>query len=73
MPLFSYFLIIGSVLTGLLFYANSVMVPEPLPFSVSQTIGLPQPYKAPMVIVESLTPALNATTIEQWVLSEKAS
>jgi hypothetical protein len=70
-PVFSYFLIIGSVLTGLLFYANSVMVPEPLPFSISQTIGLPKPYKAPTVIVESPTPAVIATTIEQPVEAKK--
>jgi len=70
-PVFSYFLIVGSVLTGLLSYASSVMVPEPLPFRVSQTIGLPKPYKAPMIIVESPTPAVIATTIEQPVGAKK--
>lgn len=67
MPVFSYFLIVGSVLTGLLFYANNVVVPEPLPFSVSQTTGLPEPYKAPLVLVEFPKPVLIAATIEHPV------
>ena len=49
MPIFSYFFIVGSVLTGLLFYADSVMGPSSLPYSVSQRIGLPKPYEAPVV------------------------
>ena len=32
MPIFSYFLVVGSILTGLLFYANTVIVLSPLPF-----------------------------------------
>jgi hypothetical protein len=51
-PVFSYFLVVGSVLTGLLCYANSVMVPAPLPFSVSQKMGLPEPLKAPMDLIK---------------------
>jgi len=50
-PVFSYLLIVGSVLTGLLFFANRVMDPGPSPFSVSQRIGLPEPSIAPVVVV----------------------
>ena len=72
MPVFSYFLIVGSVLTGLLFYANSVMVPGPLPFSNSQTIGLPEPYKAPVVVVEVPKPLIIAVTVEPPVEAKKS-
>ena len=64
MPILSYFLIVGSVLTGLLFYADSVMVPVSLPFSTSQSIGLPEPYKAPVVVVEVPKPVIIAATVE---------
>jgi hypothetical protein len=57
-PIISYFLIIGPILCGLLFYADSVMVARPFPFMVSQTIGLPEPYKAQM-LVEVLKPELS--------------
>jgi hypothetical protein len=45
-------LIVGSVLSGLLFYADRVMTPSSLPFSTSQSIGLPEPYKATVTAVE---------------------
>lgn len=72
MPLFSYFLIVGSVLTGLLFYADSVMVPVSLPFSTSQSIGLPEPYKAPVVVVEVPKPVIIAATVEPPVEAKKS-
>lgn len=72
-PIFSYFLIIGSVLTGLLFYANSVMVPSPPPFSVSQKIGLPEPYKAPAVVAEAPKPAIFSITVEPAVKVKKSA
>ena len=71
MPILSYFLIVGSVLTGLLFYADSVMVPVSLPFSTSQSIGLPKPYKVPVVVVEVPKPVIIATTVEPPVEAEK--
>ena len=49
MPVFKYFLTVGSLLFGLLYYASSVIAPASLPFLVAQTSGLPQPYKAPVV------------------------
>jgi len=70
-PVLSYFLIVGSVLTGLLFYADSVMVAGPLPFSTSQRIGLPEPYKAPVVVVEVPKPEIIAATVEAPVEAKK--
>lgn len=64
MPIISYLLIVGSALAGLLFYADRVIAPSPLPFSVSQQIGLPPPYKAAVVPVESKPPAVIAATVE---------
>ena len=64
MPIFSYFLIAGSALAGLVFYADRVIAPSPLPFSVSQQIGLPEPYKAPVEVVEVTHPAVIAATVE---------
>jgi hypothetical protein len=49
-PLVPYFLSVGSLLAALLFYANSMIVPAPLPFSVTQTSGLPTPYKPPIAV-----------------------
>jgi hypothetical protein len=70
-PVFSYFLIVGSLLTGLLFFANSVMVAGPLPFSVSQTVGLPGSNKAPVVVAEDPTPAIIATPVQRPVEPKK--
>ncbi len=49
MPVFKYFLTVGSLLFGLLYYASSVIEPASLPFAVTQTSGLPKPYKAPAI------------------------
>ena len=46
MPLFSYFLVVGSVLAVLFFYAETAMVPRPLPFG-AQKIGLPESHNEP--------------------------
>jgi hypothetical protein len=70
-PVFQYFLVVGSVLTGLIFYANSVMAPVPLPFSVSQRIGLPESGNAPVVIGEASTAVIVATTIEPTTEAKK--
>jgi len=45
MPLFSYFLVVGLVLVGLLFCADAVI--NPVKFGGSQRLGLPAPYKLP--------------------------
>lgn len=71
MPVLQYFLVVGSVLTGLLFYTNSVMAPAALPFSVSQRLGLPEPYKTPVVVVEVPKPVIIAATVESPVESKK--
>ncbi len=70
-PIFSYFLIVGSVLTTLLFYATNVIGPAPLPFSVSQNTGLPAPFKAPLVVAEAPKPAIIATAVEPTLEVEK--
>lgn len=49
MPIFSYFLVVGVILAGLLYCADAVIIPNPAKFGGSQAIGLPQPYKAPIV------------------------
>ena len=72
MPVLQYFLVVGSVLTGLLFYANSVMVPAPPPFSVSQRIGLPEPSIAPLVVAVVPKPEIVATTVEPPVEVKKS-
>lgn len=71
MPVFSYFLIVGSVLAGLLFYADSVMVARPLPFSVSQKIGLPESHKTQVVVAEVPKPKFSATNVEPPVVVKK--
>jgi len=70
-PVLSYFLIVGSVLAGLLFYAESVIVPVSLPFSTSQSIGLPKPYKVPVVVVEVPKPVIIVATVEPPVEAKK--
>jgi hypothetical protein len=45
MPILSYFLIVGTALFGVLTLVSNRIEPKPLP--VTQTIGLPPPYKAP--------------------------
>ena len=44
MPVLSYFLIVGAALFGVLTLVSNRIEPKPLP--VTQTIGLPPPYKA---------------------------
>jgi hypothetical protein len=70
-PIFSYFLIVGSALTSLLFYANSVMAPVPLPFSVSQRMGLPESSNAPVIVAEVPTPVIIAVTAKPPVEVKK--
>lgn len=44
MPVLSYFLIVGTALFGVLTLVSNRIEPKPLP--VTQTTGLPPPYKA---------------------------
>ena len=44
MPVLSYFLIVGTALFGVLSLVSNRIEPKPLP--VTQTVGLPPPYKA---------------------------
>ncbi len=71
MPVLQYFLVVGAGLTGLIFYANSVMVPAALPFSVSQKNGLPESSNAPVIVAEVPTPVIIATTAEPPVEVKK--
>ena len=67
MPIFSYFLVVGSILTGLLFSVDTVIAPSPLSFKVSQRIGLPKSYKAPVVAEFPKPDYLIATTVKQSI------
>ena len=71
MPVVQYFLIVGSVLTGLIFYANDVLVSAPLAISVSQKTGLPEPYRARVTVAEVPAPVIVATTAEPPVEVKK--
>ena len=68
MPIFSYFLVVGSILTGLLFSVDTVIAPSSLPFKVSQRMETPKPYKARLWLdfSESLS-YLIATTVERSI------
>jgi hypothetical protein len=61
--LLQYFLVVGSVLTGLLFYANNVIVPVSLPFSVSQKMGLPETSKALVEVTKAPNPEIVVTSV----------
>jgi hypothetical protein len=71
-PVFKYFLTVGSLLCGLLYYASTVIEPASLPFNVAQTSGLPKPFKAPVAeppnpsvaAAEAPKPSLVAAKIE---------
>ena len=49
MPIFSYFVVVGLILSGLLYCADTVIIPNSAKFGGSQKIGLPESYKAPIV------------------------
>ena len=53
MPVLSYFLVVGILLFGGLVLVSSRLESKPLP--VSQTIGLPAPFKAPLEDTQSAT------------------
>jgi len=57
MPVLSYFLVAGTVLFGVLVLAGNKLEPKPLP--VTQTVGVPAPFKAPPEDVQSRTSTLN--------------
>ena len=46
MPIFSYFLVVGTVLTGLLFWLGSETQSNDSAMKTSQTVGLPKPFEA---------------------------
>jgi hypothetical protein len=62
-PVLQYFLVVGSVLTGLIFYANKVIAPVSLPFSVSQRMGLPETSKVPVVFNRAPDPEIVLTSV----------
>jgi hypothetical protein len=49
MPILSYFFVVVLILAGLLYCADAVILPSPVKFGGSQKLGLPAPYKAPIV------------------------
>jgi hypothetical protein len=46
MPIFGYFVVIGAMLFGALAFVSGELESKPLP--VSQTVGVPAPFKAPL-------------------------
>jgi len=46
MLILSYFTVAGTVLFGLLFWASAEIAPNGPPIPVSQTVGIPAPFKA---------------------------
>ena len=65
MPLITYFLTVGSLLLGLLYYVTDVVAPAPQPFPVTQAAGLPPPFKAaPLQVAEPIAePAVVAAKV----------
>ena len=57
MPVLYYFLVAGAVLLGVLLLVSNKFEPKPLP--VSQTVGVPAPFKAPPEDAQSRTGAVN--------------
>ena len=58
MPIFSYFVVVGVALLGLLIWLGDAMEPRALPFTSSQMVGLPKPYKAPPEYTSNRQPEL---------------
>jgi hypothetical protein len=46
MPLLHYFVVVGSVLVGLLFWISNEIEPNSSPLKTSQVVGVPRPFKA---------------------------
>ena len=46
MPVCSYFIVVGSVLAGLLFWVSDAIEPKNAPLKISQTVGVPKPFAA---------------------------
>ena len=45
MPLLHYFVVVGSVLVGLLFWISNEIEPNSSPLKTSQVVGVPRPFK----------------------------
>jgi hypothetical protein len=58
MPIFSYFLVVGTILFGGLALASSQLESKPLP--VSQRIGVPPPFQALPDETQSPTSGVNS-------------
>ena len=64
MPILSYFVFIGAALVGLLFWLGDAIEPRALPFTSSQMVGLPKPYKAPPEYYSDKKPELAQSEAE---------
>jgi len=47
MPIFSYFIVVGTALVGLMIWVGNETEPSGSPVKTSQIVGLPKPFKAP--------------------------
>jgi hypothetical protein len=57
MPIFSYFLVVGTILFGILVLVSNQLEPKPL--RVSQRLGLPARFKAPPEQMQTSNDAVN--------------
>jgi hypothetical protein len=57
MPIFSYFLVVGTILFGILVLVSNRLEPKPL--RVSQRLGLPARFKAPPERMQTSNDAVN--------------
>ena len=46
MPILSYFIVAGTALVGLLLWVSNGLDPNSSPIKTSQTVGVPEPFKA---------------------------
>ena len=69
MPIFSYFIVMGTVLVGLLFWVSNEIDPNSVPLKTSQVVGVPRPFKAtrpePMRDLTAVNFAVAITTAAQ--------
>ena len=63
MPIFSYFLVVGTVLVALFIWSSKNFEPSGSPVATTQMVGLPQPFKAPPEPSSERSPVILASTV----------
>jgi hypothetical protein len=74
MPIFSYFIVMGTVLVGLLFWVSNEIDPNSVPLKTSQVVGVPRPFKAtrPEPILTAVNFAAATTTASAPDMTSRA-